>query len=111
MVISNIMVINMALKRIDIIPVVLLLWIPTSIWIIVVISMTKNILRVMVRLVSVRSLVEVSKSINSNVTIGELMTRIIWMRKIISQIQLRLLLLQLLDEVAILFHSSVKIYL
>ena len=60
MVISNIVAIDVVLKRINSTLVVLLLQIPISSWIILIISLIKIMLRVVVRMGNVQTLVEVS---------------------------------------------------
>ena len=64
-----------------------------------VISLTRNMLKVRIRLVNVQTLMEVSRSVDLNITAKELVTNVICTKKIISQIRLSLLLLNQIDEV------------
>ena len=74
-------------------------------------SWTKFMLRMMIHMVNVWNRVEMSRFVSFNITIRKMMTDAIYARKIVSQIWLDLLLLQLTNEVTMFLHSSTKIYL
>ena len=112
MVISQIVAVSMALKRINIRFIVLLLWMLVGIGIVVVISSSKVLLRVMVWMLDMQTPMKMSRVMSSNIIIRKLILifSISYTRNIVSKIWL-VLLLQLVDKTVVLLYRSPKIYL
>ena len=92
-VISQILTISMALERVSVRLDMLILWMPVCMGIVMVVSWTKIMLRIIVGLMDIWSLVKVSRSKSLNVMARKLVARIIHVRNVVRWIWQVLLLL------------------